>query len=167
MYKFDQMDQGECNECGFAWTTSVGEARERVGATPAIKGLMVGDSVRQRPSPRVWSPSEYVWHVADVLRISTERIWAANHAPEATVVPYDENELARVRGYEKLSASAGLRALELSAGEWLREVAAADPALPYLHPEFGQATIAHAVRLDAHEVVHHTLDIKRGLGISS
>ncbi len=57
------------------WTMGPAERIEVVAACPdrSAELLALGDP-RARPAPGVWSPSEYTWHLVDVLRIGTERL---------------------------------------------------------------------------------------------
>lgn len=115
-------------------------------------------------SDGIWSPREYLWHVVDVLRYGTERFWTFALDPHAGLMPWDERVALSVREGSPMSVSVGLRALERAAEEWLRACAEAPSDVSADHPELGPMDREAVVRRNAHEVVHHAMDIERGLG---
>jgi hypothetical protein len=73
---------------------------------------------------QVGSTNEYLWHLVDVVRMGTERLWTVHLDPDVGLVCWDENELARVRQYSRLSEATGLRALREAANRWTSEMPA-------------------------------------------
>jgi len=157
-----------CDECGFDWSISVDDADDIItSAAEEYAGLMEGHDGAGSADPGVWSPVAYVWHVADVLRIGAERTWAARQDPDFVAVPYEQDDLAAVRGYAAMPRAAAFWALESAVRDWRVASEGADPTTLFRHPEMDDGTVlADHTRRIAHEVHHHALDIKRGLGLA-
>jgi len=143
----------------------VAEAIELVASTtsryPRPDELL---SVRHRPPAGTWSPTEYLWHVVDVLRFGMERLWMIEIVPGSTVPSWDENELAAFRHYSELSPAVGERALAEVAAAWRPVAEAARPEAAIDHPEYGTLNAADVIRRNAHDVLHHLRDIELQLG---
>lgn len=161
---FARIREAACDQCDFSFDGRLGEVLTEITNAPARYAAAVrGRDARRPPAPGVWSPSAYVWHVADALRAWAERLAVVREHPGARIVPFDQDELARVRRYEELPIAGGLYALGRAVAELdacLRDI---DPSLPLDHPEFGPGTVEDAVRWLAHEVHHHEMDIEWGL----
>ncbi len=161
---------GVCSECGFDWSLTPEQAHEIVTPAPTRYGSLLHSRLKlatRKPAPEIWSPSAYVWHVADAIGIWAERLKGILGDSHSAIVPFDQDELAEVRGYEQLSPLVGLWALERRAGDWravLEEAGLKD--VDFVHPEFGPWSVRRLLRYIAHEVSHHELDIKRGLGLA-
>ena len=158
-----------CPECGFSWTTPAQDAIRLIAAAPqrfrtTLSGH--GEQLIRTPTVLPWAAVSYLWHLADVLRISAERLWALSHDPQAPIIAYDPDHLADARHYARQSTAVGLWALERSTSDWLTAAATVHPRDPYHHPEFGQLTVADLTRMIAHEVEHHARDIQRSLTAS-
>ncbi|MGH8775910.1 MAG: DinB family protein [Jiangellaceae bacterium] len=153
-----------CVECGYSWSVTPAEAIALVAALPdgCAAALSSGDPTRA-PAPGVWSPGEYVWHLVDVMRIGTERLWTLTDDARAGVPCWDENALASVRQYSKLSVPVGLRGLRSAVREWLDAAAEVPAGAAVEHPLYGLLTATDVIRRHAHEAQHHLLDITRGL----
>jgi hypothetical protein len=126
-------------------------------------GCSPGEAAR-RPSPQVWPPVAYLWHVVDVLRFGAERLWMLTFDPTSPVVPWDADEVAAARSYDRLSVPVGLHALARARDTWLDAYASTPPDAAAPHPEIGRMTAAVMADRNAHEVVHHAVDIAAGLG---
>ena len=112
-----------------------------------------------------WSAGGYLWHLVDVLRIGSERMLTLRYDPAAGLPCWDENALAEVRQYERLSQAAGVHALRGAAGEWVRTARDAPAAATAHHHQFGAVTADGGMRRNAHEAVHHELDIRCALDL--
>jgi hypothetical protein len=159
----------KCQECGFSWAIPSQDATSLVAAAPQrFHAALSGRSERLIRTPTVlpWAAVSYLWHLADVLRISAERFWALSHDPQAVIIAYDPDQLADARHYTQQSIAAGLWALERSTSDWLAAAAKVHEHDPYHHPEFGQLTAAQVMRMIGHEVEHHAWDIHRCLHAS-
>ena len=158
-------DVDPCDECGFAWSVSPLEAIAVVAESPTrIASLIdVPERVSKRPAPGVWSPSEYLWHLVDVLRIGRERLLTVLLDPAAGIPCWDENDLAKARRYGLLSPAVGVVAYEDAAMDWVVAANKVDPERSVQHPQYGTLTAADIMRRNAHEVRHHGMDIRRGI----
>ena len=129
-----------------------------------IASLLKGaEEATRRPAAEVWSPSEYVWHLVDVLRIGSERLLTASIDPAAGIPCWDENDLAEVRQYDKLSPRVAVVAYRDAVSAWVAVADGVSMNASVEHPEFGELTPEDIIRRIAHEVQHHELDIRRGL----
>ena len=157
-------DVDPCPECGFAWSVSPHEAVAVVAESPRrIAPLMdVPERVTKRPAPGVWSPSEYLWHLVDVLRIGRERLLTILLDPAAGIPCWDENDLAAARRYSLLSPTVGAVAYEDAVRDWLVVTKKVDAERSVQHPQYGTLTAGDIMRRNAHEVRHHEMDIRRG-----
>jgi hypothetical protein len=161
-----QPEVDPCHECDFSWRISAEEAKSVVATSPPrVKAIMEGakDATR-RPAPGVWSPNGYVWHLVDVLRIGSDRLLTSLMDPGAGITGWDENALAEIRHYESLSPRVGVIAYEEAVRNWIAVAGMIDGSSSVEHPEFGTLTAEDILRRNAHEVQHHELDIRKGLG---
>jgi hypothetical protein len=125
--------------------------------------LLQGREPTIAPAPQVWSPSSYVWHVGDVVRAWAERLHSLARDPDASWAGFDPDEVARARRYDALPGVTGPWALARSVDALLLSLAPLTNDTPFVHPEWGDGTVADALRWLAHETVHHELDVRRGL----
>jgi len=131
-----------------------------VAACPDQFGERLGrGDPRARPAPGVWSPAEYTWHLVDVLRIGTERLWTLSADPGSGIPCFDENALAEARHYPALSAPVALVALRQAAATWCDVARSTPPGAATPHPEWGSAGASTVIRRNAHEAHHHALDL--------
>jgi hypothetical protein len=151
-----------CAECGFDWSEEREIAVAAVERLPTRLAGLAWPTGPDRPRTSAgWSATGYLWHLVDVLRIGTERLATLRLDPGAGLPCWDENALAGVRQYERLSAPAGLAVLPGVVGDWLGQARHTPPGACAVHPEFGELTALDIVRRSAHEAVHHSLDISR------
>jgi hypothetical protein len=157
-----------CPECEFDWNVGSGDAVSLVETSPKrIATLFEGSEEATRsPAPEVWSPSAYLWHLVDVLRIGSERLLTASMDPAAGIPCWDENDLAEVRRYDKLSPRVAVVAFGDAVSVWVAVADRIPMTASVEHPEFGTVTAQDIIRRNAHEVQHHELDIRRGLKAS-
>lgn len=160
-----QPETSRCAECGFSWATPARDAID-VARNALVRIDAAVEGGRPRPelapvSPGGWSPGEYVWHLVDVVRMGTERLWTVQLDPGVGLVCWDENELARVRQYGQLSMAVGLRALRAATEAWIDELPPVDLSAIIRHDAQRTMTADDIVRRTAHEIQHHALDIER------
>jgi hypothetical protein len=122
-----------------------------------------GDAGRS-PAPGVWSAGAYTWHLVDVLRIGSERLWTIARDPAAGLRSYDENRLGDVRRYAELSPTVAIQALRDAAATWLATARSSAPDASADHDELGRVTAGDVIRRSAHEAQHHLLDVERAAG---
>ena len=158
-----QPETPECAECGFDWTIPAADAIGVVSEARTRIESLLDDAGRSwaAAAPGGWSSSEYVWHLVDVVRLGTERLWTIRLDPGVGLVCWDENELARVRQYSLLSAAVGLTALREATDGWISVVPTVTPSDLILHDEHRSMTAEDVIRRTAHEVHHHAFDIER------
>lgn len=155
----------DCAECGFVWETGGEQALQLVRtASDRFTGLLRGHDATVVRVQQVWSPSAYVWHVADLVRAWSERLHSLGADPAAAWAGFDPDELARARRYAALPQATGPWALARSADALLLSLEPLDLDGGFVHPEWGHGTVADALRWLGHEVRHHDLDVRRGLG---
>lgn len=156
-----------CRECGFTWTIDAEAARTHLGAAAVRFAALLADAqdgaATRASRSGTWSPSAYVWHVGDVVRAWSERLHALGQDPTVRWVGFDPDELARARHYDALPPVTGPWALGQAVAALDHVLATVAPDTPFTHPEWGHGTVTDALRWLAHEVVHHDLDVQRGL----
>lgn len=154
-----------CRECGFAWDLSVEAAAGVVSGAPAAYRDAVGSATgRESASDLRWNVVAYVAHVTDNLRVWGERLAsAAGPGEPITLVSYDSHALAAARTYDVLPLSGVLWGLSEAAASWARAWERADPSRAFLHPQRGCIFSGDIARTNAHDVVHHQLDVRRCL----
>ena len=158
------MQQERCEGCGFVWDVPIPEAIDLVRHAPARISELFADGPGVRSEDRAgWSPTAYLWHLIDVLRFGAERLLTIALDPGNGVPSWDQEAMAENRGYEQLSHVVGLRVLAGTADGWVAAAEAAPQDGSVAHPERGSLTTPDAIRRNAHEAVHHGLDIQRGL----
>jgi hypothetical protein len=160
-----------CRECGHDFELTLEECRSLVASAPDLfAGLIEGRPVpKKKPAPATWSPSGYVWHTSDWLRIQALRMYAVQHDPAWTpdsFVPLDPDELDGMFHYDRLPTAAGMFALRQSVALFLAATEALDPEREFEHPSGATFRILDMLRMVSHEVPHHALDIRRGLAIT-
>ena len=165
-----QPQQDPCPECGFSWSTTRTKALDSVRLSTSLYEAVLASvaldaggmlNVHAPVRPGLWSPLQYLWHMVDVVRIGTERLWTLFLEPEAGVPCWVENDLARVRKYDQLSLQAGLQVYRQAVDDWLVAAEDVPDGAETQHPEFGTATALDVIRRNAHEVQHHLMDIRQ------
>jgi hypothetical protein len=157
-----------CTECGFDYAAgSLDDALVRITQVPAaVRGAVVAvppDRRHGRPAPGVWSVTEYVCHLRDVVVTSTIRLYRTRTEERPVLEPmlndlraarfrYDERDPVAVLD-ELDAAVAGLtdEVARFAAGDWARTAT----RLPG-----EERTADWLVRHALHEGVHHLQDIR-------
>jgi hypothetical protein len=150
-----------CRECGFEWAVERATCVAIVGDAPArFKSILAGQDGRRTHPNLQWNATAYVVHVADVLRIWSDRIAAVALGAADPVVPYDEDRLGDARGYGSLPLPGALWSLGRAVGDWLAAERLAESATVTLtHPEQGPLPLDDVRRIMAHEIEHHVADL--------
>jgi hypothetical protein len=169
---------GACGECGFDWTTPIPDAIHLVQRAPERIAALFAEGVARNVAEAEtrtgtaasgsvrWSPGEYLWHLVDVVRFGTERLWTLALDAGAGFPGWDQDAMAGVRRYDGLSPTVGLRGLGMAVADWVVAAREAPPAATVHLPVLGEMTTEDSIRRNAHEAVHHELDIRRGLGFA-
>lgn len=153
-----------CPECGLA----AGEVP--LGQVPALvrshiprwAAVLARPEARRRPSPTVWSATEYAAHVRDVHRLFAERLALLLTRDCPTFPDWDQDAAARSGGYADLAPSQV--AVELAAAA---EASAA--AFEAVHPQQAarrglrsngsEFTVTTLAQYYWHDVHHHLVDV--------
>lgn len=155
-----------CRGCGYTWSTDADVCRGMIDESPGrVAALLEGRDGSESVPELEWNARAYVAHMADNLRIWSERLAAVVLDPSALVTPYEEGDLARARGYQSLPLQGVLWSLGRALEDWrVAEALAGSGSIVLRHPEQGRLEL-HEVRcVLAHEANHHTLDIERIVG---
>ena len=161
------MSNERCTECGFAWDTPILDSFRIIEQLPRdLRGVIEagGDAVHQRPAPDVWSPNEYLWHLADLFRLSAEWMHDIRALDHPTHYAIDTDALTALRGYNRLPVETGLWSLEQSCRLFIEEAAVTDPARICHYHDWQDVTAGQVVGFLAHEAVHHLFDVQRAIG---
>jgi hypothetical protein len=162
MNEFLRVAYGDpCRECGFEWSVEPATCIAIVSDAPArFKSILAGQDGRKAHPNLQWNATAYVVHVADVLRIWSDRIAAVALGASDPVVPYDEDRLGDVRGYVSLPLSGALWSFGRAVGDWqAAEQLAESAAVTLAHPEQGPLPLDDVRRIMAHEIEHHVADL--------
>ena len=161
-----------CPGCGYSWATTYEHALELIGGSaaryaPIIRGRE--EAAMEKPDPSTWSPSGYVWHLSDWVRIQGQRIYAIVNDPlyrwvRMSFSPADLGDWFR---YDELPPTAGLWALQKAAGAFVEAATEADRVLVFDAGEGDSWTVGDLVVWVGHEVVHHENDIRKGIGLAT
>lgn len=154
-----------CRQCSFDWTITREEALSLVTELPnVLRELLDGADESRRHPDLAWSVKEYVCHVADNLRISSERLVAAARGGTRAVGLYDQDLLARARNYAQVPIEGALWSLERSARDWADVIGlTAEAGVVLSHPERGAQTVLDVCLNNTHDAMHHRWDIERTL----
>jgi len=162
MNEFLRVAYGDpCRECGFQWSIKPATCVAIVSAAPARFESILAGQDGYKAHPRLeWNATAYVVHVADVLRIWSDRIAAAALGASESVVPYDEDTLGDVRGYVRLPLPGALWSLGRAVGDWQSAEQLAESAeVTLAHPVQGPLPLDDVRRIMAHEIEHHIADL--------
>jgi hypothetical protein len=164
MSEWGRATYGEpCRQCGFTWTVTEEEAGAIVAsaADQLARELADTDGSLRHPSLS-WPLVAYVCHVADNLRIWAERLAGLAAGDTRPVGRYDQDLLAEARRYDEISLLGALWSLERASKDWTEAVHRAhDAAITLVHPDRGRQSLLDVVRSNAHDVLHHCVDIRR------
>ena len=162
MNEFLRVAYGDpCRECGFEWSIEPTICVAIVSDAPArFTSVLAGHDGRETHPKLQWNATAYVVHVADVLRIWSDRIAAVALGAPDPVVPYDEERLGDARGYLSLPLPGALWSLGRAVRDWrAAEQLAESAAVTLAHPEQGSLALDDVRRIMAHETEHHVADV--------
>jgi hypothetical protein len=108
-----------CRECGFELSVEPVSCVAIVSDAPTrFKSVLAGHDGCATHHNLRWNATAYVVHVADVLRIWSDRIAAVALGSSDPIVPYDEDRLGDARRYVALPLSGALWSLGRAVGDW-------------------------------------------------
>jgi hypothetical protein len=158
-----QLYGNPCRECDFNWEISATDAVKLVQQFPALYAARLDGATGQETcADLTWSVSAYVSHVADNLRIWSERLAGARLSGESRVSGYDQDLLGAARRYDSINLHAALWSLDWAVRGWsesLRRALAAGTELH--HVDRGRQSAEDVARNNAHDASHHLWDIGR------
>jgi hypothetical protein len=154
-----------CRGCGFDWSINMMEVLAAVLKAkydyPNLLALRAGT---ERHPDLSWTAAGYAVHLADSLRIWSERLVGAYVSGVVDVVPYDPDLLAQVRGYNQMSVGAVLWSVEEAANSWIEAAPEAiENNVVLRHPTRGELRARDVARDNAHDVRHHAWDVERSI----
>jgi hypothetical protein len=157
-----------CAECDLAYSdVTIAQAVEAITALPAAVRAAVRDIPtvlrRQRPSPHVWSVTEYVCHLRDVYMTYTIRLHRTRTEDRPTLEPMLNDLRARRFRYNDRDVSAMIDELASTTTGFCDEVArnsGADWERTASRLPSESRTARWLVRQAMHEGVHHLADIR-------
>jgi hypothetical protein len=154
-----------CRECGFDWSLSLDRAVQLMSGLAATYDEVLAGATGSEQLPELaWPVGAYVSHVADNLRIWTERLMGVTLGAGPEVGGYDENELAQARRYDLIPLEASRWSLRLSVAEWVKAIeASSHHGTVMIHPQRGELDLSDVARSNAHDARHHLFDIERTL----
>jgi hypothetical protein len=155
-----------CAECGFDVRaidpTSIAD-RIRDTADPYVR-VLGREGATLRPSPQVWSPTEYACHVRDVHRIFAERVRLMLTEDDPEFENWDQDATAVEERYaEQQPADVAPQLVEAA----LQVAEVYDAVLPGDWGRTGRRsngsvfTVSTLAAYHLHDVVHHLNDIAR------
>ncbi|BBZ10755.1 DinB family protein [Mycobacterium branderi] len=158
-----------CADCALAYPEiTIEQAVEVIGGLAAtVRESLSGvplEALRQRPTPRVWSITEYVCHLRDVYLTFTIRLHRTRTEDQPMLEPMFNDLRARRFRYNDRDVAAVLDELAATTAGFCEEIAHTREAewdrtatrLPGEH-----RTARWLVRQAMHEGVHHLADIRR------
>jgi hypothetical protein len=154
-----------CRQCAFVWSITLVDAVGLMSEVAAdYENLLAEATGSEQHTDASWPVAAYVSHVADNLRIWTERLRGIELGASPLVGEYDQDELARARNYARIPLPAALWSLRLSVAEWLKAVDEASRlGSVMIHPERGELGLADVVTSTTHDAHHHLWDVRRAL----
>jgi hypothetical protein len=153
-----------CDECRYDWDTPILERLRLVAdlserLTSRLEDA--GERAYEKPDPDVWSANEYVWHLADMLKIFAEWLHATRVHEKPVWYPGDANAMAESRGYAEKPLRTGLWSLQESCKLFLLEAIRIEPAREVTYKDWRDVTADEVIGFATHEAAHHIFDIQR------
>lgn len=158
-----QLYGNPCRECHFNWDLSARDAVSLVQRLPATYAArLVGATGKESCPDLGWSVSAYVSHVADNLRIWSERLAGARLSGESQVTAYDNDLLGVARRYDEINLRAALWSFDCAVREWTESLRMAlNTHTELQHSDRGRQSAEDVARNNAHDANHHLWDIER------
>ncbi len=162
-----------CAECGYVYATlprsALAPSLVSGAAQHAARLSAADDALRRRPAPDVGSPLEYACHLRDVLDMQRDRMLRTQVEETPSFAPMDRDRRAVDEAYNAQDPArvaeelrrAGTAIADLLDG--LDDTGWARTGI-YNYPATAERDVDWMARHTLHEVVHHLLDVDRGLG---
>jgi DinB superfamily len=157
-----------CRECGFTYNLAREEVVSRAGSGLATLQEAVDSTPEDRrsvrPAPTVWSINAYSAHLADSAGVINLRVRAIAETVRPELLYHDQDQAVEDERADQIPTSRSLPQLEESvqAFQWYL---AALPASAWdrvgIHSRAGEVRLSDIAHDMAHELEHHTADIRR------
>jgi DinB superfamily len=158
---YDDRPQARCAECGYDWGMSFGDTIELVNGSPdRFVAALAGRDGMARQDDGSWNATAYVWHLVDFSRSWTERWYQVIDDPGSTLVGWDPDEIANLRGYRSLPTVPALRMLRSSVAALVDATREAGEDARFVHGDWGDGNVGDATAWIGHEFHHHEQDVR-------
>ena len=127
-----------------------------------IEGLP-DEALRRRPAPDEWSIQEVCCHLRDAAEFEGERVRRLAEAENPTLVPYDQEALARDRDYQGddiRRVRTALRAFWGGLAYQLEGLTDEQWERACIHPEIGRVTVRSQAERQVEEGREHLAQLK-------
>jgi len=156
-----------CPECGLDTRDIVptdipGQIRDNAATWREL--LSGPDTVRERPSPEVWSTLEYGCHVRDVYRVFDQRLQLMLMRDAPLFPNWDQDATAVADRYGEQDPAVVAVELDEAAhviADRLAQVAGAEWTRTGIRSDGAQFTVESFARYLAHDPIHHLYDVTR------
>jgi hypothetical protein len=125
------------------------------------------DVLLRRPGPQTWSPLEYAAHVSEAIPWYVARIQKVLREADPQLAAFDWDQAASDGKYRQRSVETVTRDLRRACAalaETARSVTGDDLARAGTGSDGTPRTVQALLARAGHELAHHELDIRRGLG---
>lgn len=163
-YKWGASLYGDpCRECGFRWSRTPHQAVGLVHEIPRLFADELTDATgRERHAKLAWTPTGYVCHVTDNLRIWAEALVGARVAGKTQFPGYEPDLLAGARNYDEVPLAGALWSLTWAVRAWEEElVQSLSESVHLQHPTRGVLRAEDVAGNNAHDAYHHVWDVDR------
>lgn len=125
--------------------------------------------IRRPPGPDVWSPVEYAAHTGEAVRWYVGRIKRVLDEDLPRLEPFDFDAAAEEGEYDRRSVDtvvADLRTSCRQLADIARSVSGSQLTRYGLARDGSPRSVSLLLTRADHELVHHELDLRRGLGLA-
>lgn len=149
-----------CPTCDWNWSVSTENALDAIARAPdRYAELLDGRDGMAEPADGGWNATAYLWHLTDLARSWAERWVQLRAMAGSLLVGWDPDVLAEARNYSALPTAAADWALRDAVSSFIAQCSRVDFDATFEHGEWGQGSVADAIRWLGHEFVHHQLDV--------
>jgi hypothetical protein len=157
-----------CRECSFAYDLQLPAAIARVSAASQRSrqsAAAVSERLDVAPQPGIWTPRQYLAHLADWYEIIADRIERVVNEDRPLITSHDQDQLAVDRAYHTWDVSSTLDRLERAAERAVTVIRAGGEAGWHrigVRDDMGEISVALFANDLVHELDHHLLDVSGG-----
>lgn len=158
---YDGAATSVCPKCDYDWSTPHKVALEIIEHAPGrFERALEGRDGMAPQADGSWNATAYVWHLVDFARSWTERWYQIIDDPGSTLVGWDPDELADLRGYRMLPTVPALRTFDGAVRALVSATVEAGPDAAFTHGDWGAGHVGDATIWMGHEFHHHELDVR-------